>query len=88
MPAFDTIDAVNELIGAQKSVDFPVRAHRSLNVLGTLRALIVGVLHVATDENKPARDGDIEGTLERMREMTRNTKCTRSSCPASAPDCK
>jgi hypothetical protein len=62
---------IEGLFGSQDSVDLPERAHRSLNILGEMRALIVGVLDVATDWNKPATVGDIEGTLRHMREMTR-----------------
>ena len=52
-------------------MDLPERAHRSLRTLGEMRALIAGVLDVATDRNKAATIGDIEGTLRHMREMTR-----------------
>lgn len=62
---------VEGLFGGQESVDLPERAHRGLNVLAEMRALIVGVLDVATDENKLATAGDIESTLQQMREMTR-----------------
>jgi len=62
---------IEGLFGAQESVDLPERAHRGLDVLGEMRALIVGVLDVSTDGNKSATVGDIEGTLRHMREMTR-----------------
>jgi hypothetical protein len=59
------------LFGAEEAIDLPERAHRGLGVLGELRALIAGVLDVATDANKAASVGDIKGTLRQMREMTR-----------------
>ena len=62
---------VEGLFGAEETMDLPERAHRSLGTLGEMRALIAGVLDVATDENKVATVGDIEGTLRHMREMTR-----------------
>ena len=62
---------VEGLFGAEKTMDLPERAHRSLGTLGEMRALIAGVLDVATDENKVAMVRDIEGTLRHMREMTR-----------------
>jgi hypothetical protein len=62
---------VEGLFGAEEAIDLPERAHRGLGVLGELRALIAGVLDVATDANKAASVGDIKGTLRQMREMTR-----------------
>jgi len=62
---------VEGLFGAEKAIDLPERAHRSLSVLGELRSLIAGVLDVATDGNMAASAGDIEGTLRHMQEMTR-----------------
>jgi hypothetical protein len=62
---------VEGLFGAEKAIDLPERAHRSLSVLGELRSMIAGVLDVATDGNKPASAGDIEDTLRHMQEMTR-----------------
>ena len=61
---------VEGLFGAEETMDLPERAHRSLGTLGEMRALIAGVLDVATDRNKAATIGDIEGTLRHMREMT------------------
>jgi hypothetical protein len=62
---------VEGLFGAEKALDLPERAHRGLSVLGELRSLIAGVLDVATNGNKVASAGDIEGTLRHMQEMTR-----------------
>ena len=62
---------VEGLFGAEETMDLPERAHRSLGTLGEMRALIAGVLDVATDGNKAATVGDIEGMLRHMREMTR-----------------
>ena len=62
---------VEGLFGAEEAIDLPERAHRGLGILGQLRALIAGVLDVATDANKAASAGDIKGTLRQMRELTR-----------------
>jgi hypothetical protein len=62
---------VEGLFGAEKAIDLPERAHRSLSALGELRSLIAGVLDVATNANKVASAGDIEDTLRHMKEMTR-----------------
>jgi hypothetical protein len=62
---------VEGLFGPEEAVDLPERAHRGLGVLGELRALIAGVLDVATDGNKAGSVGEIKGTFRHMREMTR-----------------
>ena len=62
---------VEGLFGAQDSVNLPDRAHRGLNVLGEMRALIAGVANVAKTKSKAVSDKDIEGTLRQIREMTR-----------------
>jgi hypothetical protein len=62
---------VEGLFGAEETMDLPERAHRSLGTLGEMRAMIAGVLDVATDGNKPTTVGHIEVTLRHMREMTR-----------------
>jgi hypothetical protein len=62
---------VEGLFGAEETMDLPERAHRSLGTLSEMRALIAGVLDVATNGSKAATVGDIEGTLRHMREMTR-----------------
>ena len=62
---------VEGLFGAQDSVNLPERAHRGLNVLGEMRALIAGVATVAKDESKAVSDKDVEGTFRQIREMTR-----------------
>ena len=55
---------VEGLFGAEEAIDLPERAHRGLGVLGELRALIAGVLDVATDGNKAGSVGEIKGTLQ------------------------
>jgi hypothetical protein len=62
---------VEGLFGAEKTIDLPERAHRGLNVLAELRSLIAGVCDVATDQNKATSEGDIQGTLRHMQQMTR-----------------
>jgi hypothetical protein len=62
---------VEGLFGAEKTLDLPERAHRSLNVVGELRSLIAGMCDVAMDGSKAASASDIEDTLQHMKEMTR-----------------
>jgi hypothetical protein len=62
---------IEGLFGAEKTLDLPGRAHRSLNVLSELRSLIAGMCDVAMDASKAASASDIEDTLQHMKEMTR-----------------
>lgn len=59
------------LFGAHETIDLPERAHRGMEVLSELRALIAGILNVATDANKAASVSEIRATLRQMREITR-----------------
>jgi hypothetical protein len=62
---------VEGLFGSAEAVDLPDKAHRALNVLAEMRAMLQGVRSLATDETKPASAADISGTLRNVRELTR-----------------
>ena len=62
---------VEGLFGAAESIDLPEKAHRALNILSDLRAILEGVRSVASDENKPATAADLAGTLRHLRELSR-----------------
>ena len=62
---------IEGLFGQEEMVELPERAHRGLDELGQLRALFASVLHLASDDTKPATDKGVETTLRRMREMTK-----------------
>ena len=62
---------VQGLFGSAEGIDLPEKAHRALNVLAEMRAMLQGVRNLATDETKPASAADIIGTLRNLRELTR-----------------
>jgi hypothetical protein len=47
---------VEGLFGREEAIDLPERAHRSLDLLGEMRAMFAAVNEVATDLSKPAND--------------------------------
>jgi hypothetical protein len=65
---------VEGLFGREEAIDLPERAHRSLDMLGEMRAMFAAVHEVATDLSKPANDKSMETTLKHMREMTKNAE--------------
>lgn len=60
------------LFGHEDRIDLPERAHRALDDLGKMRALLVAVQNVATDET--ATLGDVHTTLRHLREMTKHAE--------------
>ena len=62
---------VEGLFGSAESIDLPETAHRALNTLSEMRAILEGAQTLAADETKPASAEDITGTLRNMRELTR-----------------
>jgi hypothetical protein len=62
---------IEGLFGANKTLDFPERAHKALSVLAEIRAMLEGVRDVASNPSKPATPADIAGTLGHLREFTR-----------------
>jgi hypothetical protein len=62
---------VDGLFGSAEVMDLPERAHRALNVLSEIRAMLEGVRRLAADTSKPAREADLAGTLRNVRELTR-----------------
>jgi hypothetical protein len=62
---------IEGLFGANKTLDFPKRAHKALGVLAEIRAMLEGVREVASNSSKPATPADIAATLGHLREFTR-----------------
>jgi hypothetical protein len=80
LPEFSSVDAGNELVGALimgllfgegETIDLPERAHRGLDTLSEMRALMAAVLHIARDETKAVSNQDIQTSLRNVREMTK-----------------
>jgi hypothetical protein len=65
---------IEGIFGQNDSVDLPERAHRGLDILGELRALLAAALEVVIDKTKAATDKDMETTLRHMREMTKDAE--------------
>ena len=51
--------------------DLPERAHRGLETLSEMRALMAAVVQMARDETKAATDQDLQTSLRNVREMTK-----------------
>jgi len=62
---------IDGLFGANKTLDFPERAHKALGVLAEIRAMLEGVREVVSNPSKPATPADIAVTLGHLREFTR-----------------
>jgi hypothetical protein len=82
---------VEELLGDEQTIGLPERAHRGLETLGEIRALMAAVVQMARDETKAATNPDLQTSLRNVREKTKIAKheihavilsCTRSSADA------
>jgi len=62
---------VEGLFGEEETIDLPERAHRGLDTLSEMRALMAAVLHMARDETKAVSNQDIQTSLRNVREMTK-----------------
>ena len=62
------------LFGREERIDLPERAQRALDDLAKMRALLVAVQEVATDETKAATLRDVQATLRNLREMTKHAE--------------
>jgi hypothetical protein len=62
---------IEGLFGGKEAVDLPERAHRGVGVLGEMRALMAGIVHMAPDTTKTATEKDIEVTLRQIGELTK-----------------
>jgi hypothetical protein len=82
---------VEGLFGEEETVGLPERAHRGLETLSEMRALMAAVVQMARDETKAATDQDLQTSLRNVREMTKIAEhkfhaivlsCARSSADA------
>jgi hypothetical protein len=62
---------VDGLFGDKATIGLPERAHRGLETLSEMRALMAAVVQMASDETKAATGQDLETTLRNMGEMTK-----------------
>ena len=61
---------VEGLFGDEETIGLPERAHRGLETLSEMRALMAAVVQMARDETKAATDQDLQTSLRNVREMT------------------
>ena len=62
---------VEGLFGSAEVIDLPEKAHRALNILSEIRAMLEGVRLLAVDRSNPASAADLAGTLRNIRDLTR-----------------
>ena len=62
---------VEGLFGDEETIGLPERAHRGLETLSEMRALMAAVVQMARDETKAATDQDLQTSLRNVREMTK-----------------
>jgi hypothetical protein len=62
---------VEGLFGDKESLDLPERAHKAVDTLAEIRAMLDGAQVLADDPSKPAAPDDIAATIGHFRELTR-----------------
>jgi hypothetical protein len=62
---------VEGLFGDEETIGLPKRAHRGLETLSEMRALMAAVVQMARDETKAATDQGLQTSLRNVREMTK-----------------
>jgi hypothetical protein len=62
---------VEGLFGDEETIDLPEPAHRGLEALSEMRALMAAVFQMARDETKAATNQDVQTSLRNVREMTK-----------------
>jgi hypothetical protein len=62
---------VDGLFGDKATIGLPERAHRGLETLSEMRALMAAVAQMARDETKAATGHDLETTLRNVGELTK-----------------
>lgn len=62
---------IEGLFGNNESLDLPERAHKALDALAEIRALVAGAEALAEDPTKPFAPRDAAGLLRQFRELTR-----------------
>jgi hypothetical protein len=62
---------VEGLFGKQEHIDLPERAHRALNSLSEMRAMLKGIRLLMEDKMKTGAHSEITETIHNLRELTR-----------------
>ena len=62
---------VEGLFGKQEHIDLPERAHRALNSLSEMRAMLEGICLLMEDKTKTGAHSEIPETIHNLRELTK-----------------
>jgi hypothetical protein len=62
---------VEGLFGRQEHIDLPERAHRALNSLSEMRAMLEGIRLLMEDKTKKGAHSEITETIHNLRELTK-----------------
>ncbi len=62
---------VEGLFGKQEHIDLPERAHRALNSLSEMRAMLEGIRLLMEDKMKTGAHSEITETIHNLRELTK-----------------
>jgi hypothetical protein len=62
---------VEGLFGRQEHIDLPERAHRALNSLSEMRAMLEGIRLLMEDKTKTGAHSEITKTIHNLRELTK-----------------
>jgi hypothetical protein len=62
---------IDGLFGDKATIGLPERAHRGLEMLSEMRALMAAVVQMAREETKAATGQDLETTLRNVGELTK-----------------
>jgi hypothetical protein len=62
---------VEGLFGRQEHIDLPERAHRALNSLSEMRAMLEGIRLLMEDKTKTRAHSEITETIHNLRELTK-----------------
>ena len=60
---------VEGLFGSHKALDLPESAHRAVEVLGEIRAMLAGVANLLNDSNNPAEVDELKGLAHNIKEI-------------------
>ena len=61
---------VEGLFGLKEHIDLPERAHKALEALAEIRAILAGIINLLDDSSKPAKSDDIKKLLHNIQELT------------------
>lgn len=61
---------VEGLFGADEHINLPERAHKALESLAEIRAMMAGIINMLDDSSKPAGPDDIKKLLRNIQELT------------------